>query len=447
MTVGPPTFQMKSRAKSTGENATNQEPKRPWCSVSPRKIFWSCVISFPLLNYFSQNGAISLAPAIAAAFLLAINTRHNVARGTKALAFSTTLIFCTIGAGYTLFGESSETNKLLLLSNFFVIFFTWISVQNLRAANAQFLNNTILIYLLIELIIVIGQFSTMTLGYGFRVSEEYPTMLTGTQANANNLATICIGALLSYTLLSARERAMKTIFVWTIVLALLILLASRSALVLAAVTALLVPKKQRVPLLAAGLLGVAFAAFTGFSLSESSSLDALSRIFDRLNSFVSMADQGILMDSSMNLRFESYLHYLRNIFNLGAGTGAFGDYMDFFREAPFDHTLMSRNPHSLIIEISYWMGYVGLGAFIAFVVFAFFEGTRNPSISTIAILIFIVAAQIPSSVMGTPLIFFFFLIAAEASKDRSLEGRPLALQRHRYSEQARTALESQPLQR
>lgn len=379
------------------------------------------MIFAPTLSYVTANSAIGYSPALISASLLLSIRLLNTYRSEEWLIFLLNISFIFSAFTYLILGESAGLNKLLIASFFVFFFASWISSFSIHNDHSDFLGKLIVFYLCTELIIIAGQIMTIEYGVGFRTSEDYPMMLTGTQFNSNNLAAITVCAFSCYSLTSKSPHYFTKFFVLTCTALLLFFAASRAAIALALLwfffSSLLSGGLRSHLKILSGLLILA-----GIGLIFSDQLvgaTIFSRISDRLDSFNLIMQDGIGVDRSMDMRLGSYLHFFSNILNLGLGSATFGDYSEFYSQEYSIDNLMAKNPHSLIIELSYWMGFLGLFFFLISSFWIFFLKGRKIIISTSSILIFLiflVSIHIPSTVAGAPLILLFSFISAEALK-------------------------------
>ena len=69
---------------------------------------------------------------------------------------------------------------------------------------------------------------------------------------------------------------------------------------------------------------------------------------------------GIHSDGSMTMRVSSYLHFLEKLPELGVGSMEVNNYFKYSFDASFrGMELLFQNPHSLVVELGYWLGWPG----------------------------------------------------------------------------------------
>ncbi|MGM0914234.1 MAG: hypothetical protein ACQEWZ_07825 [Pseudomonadota bacterium] len=271
-----------------------------------------------------------------------------------------------------------------------------------------FLVNLLFLFLVSQLVICLGQITNYVFGFGFHVNSERKsvTEVMGTFYGSSSLASVvCLCAFI----VSSLERNLsdeKKTMIWGVIFFILTLAASRSAIVLAGIIFILTRKRFFLK-----SKKVYFFLILGASvlvIFVASSVNIFQdRVFDnillRLSTFRAMFEGGVSVDGSINLRLSSYLFFLQNMDSLWLGSWKILDYHEFSFGANFDTALMFSNPHSLIVEIGYWLGWPGLISLGAGVVYLS-SYSRRPLILA---LVLIISSSIPSSVLGN--IFFMAL--------------------------------------
>lgn len=213
---------------------------------------------------------------------------------------------------------------------------------------------------------LLGQIMAIEYGVGLRASEVYPMMLTGTYGNANNLAAIVVCAFVCYSLISKQLHLLADFWVLICTALLLFFTASRASLALAFLWfCFLILRSNRLKHYSIALIGALAFFWVGSFFSGHVFGGAIfDRVFDRFGSFYIIMHDGLEADGSMSMRLDSYVHFFSNISNLGFGSANFGDYSEFYIQKYSDDNLMAKNPHSLVVELSYWMGFLGLFFFL-----------------------------------------------------------------------------------
>jgi len=160
----------------------------------------------------------------------------------KATDWVCVLLFFNYTIISTLYYVLKPFNGKFLTTHFLVILvlpFLILSIIRLyyysKDFNAvKFKYNLIILFLIAEVFICLGQFATYTFGIGLPISEEYGAFfaITGTFTNPNDLA--CVVLLIAYLFIGieANFTLWKKRLIWGSALLLLLLTGSRSALIL-----------------------------------------------------------------------------------------------------------------------------------------------------------------------------------------------------------------------
>lgn len=258
---------------------------------------------------------------------------------------------------------------------FFSLPFIYLSVSRLIASGAlQFVLNCFSVFLIWQIFVVAGQIMNNIFGYGFNLPSyysgeagHYTSMLTGTFYNANDLASSCGMIFIVFLLGKSRAPTLAKVSL-SICVFLAIVTVSRSVILFMALSfALSLLSRAFIPrlLFLLGVLGV-FSLGVYLLQEKMSHLEFVSRIFLRLDSLWSIIDQGFGGDGSISIRLGSYLHFFENLDNLNLGSVSLRDYSIFVDSLGEEYKLMGVNPHSFVIEISYWLGWPGLLLLLSF---------------------------------------------------------------------------------
>lgn len=275
----------------------------------------------------------------------------------------------------------------------------------------------LLIYTLLfgQVIVCLGQVLTYTFGFGLPVSEEYSEFfaITGTFTNPNDLAAVV--SLVAFIFIRVEKEVSKKLvmLVWLAVLLLLLLTSSRSALFVTFVIFIIsrnLGMKTLIHIFTFGLIISLIYSYVSFSDDG-----VVGRIIHRLDSISLILSGGLSADGSMSARWDSYMHFLNNLSRLGFGTGKINDYFMFANNATFKTSLLFQNPHSLIVELGYWLGWPGLFLFLISILSLLKFSNRKFQL----LFLIMIVTLIPSSVLGN-LIFFFFMILCFFDKNHKL---------------------------
>lgn len=383
--------------------------------INPHKCFFIFILLSTILHYLSGNGVIAFGPAIifgALVILYEFVSTRPIKKEYLLLSLAWLPYVFLAGTTYVFNPHEGRYLTAYLLSILFlpiitIVFFRLLFCEN-KFKNYLFIYKTLFVFLLVQTIICIGQITTYTLGVGFPVSELYAEsgMVTGTFVNSNDLGAIVL--LIIFFVLGLEKfyfHQNKYLF-WIIAAVLLIITGSRSAILLAVFIFVFNKVNNLKTLLFYTVLffllgGVFFLAINHLEG------DAFSRIHARLNSIMSIFQQGLYSDNSVNVRLNSYIHFVHNFSELGFGSGEINNYLKFSKNANFLATdLLFRNPHSLIVEIGYWLGWLGLIFFFTPVLFLLSYSKRKLSL----VVVLLIVSMIPSGILGSMLFFLLIIM-------------------------------------
>lgn len=377
------------------------------------QIFIVTVLISPVLGYFSNSGIIAYGPIILLLFIISLIELiyHSSMKRKDWIAIFIWLPYVTWAGIYYILnpyeGRYLTTHLLVIIClPFFILSF--LKLRNSTSINyTKFIYKLIIFSLISQLVICLGQISTYILGFGLPVSEEQASdfMVAGTFTNANDLGGVVL--LLSFVFIGIEKNlAVKNMYVWLIIVVLLIISGSRSALLLTFILFIITRglNAKNILLYSAFALGV----YTVLSiLLIESNIGVISRFTQRLDSLSDVLKGGVDNDGSITLRIDSYLYFINNIGTLGLGSGKLEDYYRYATNANFDTYLIFQNPHSLLVEVGYWLGYPGLLSLLL----AMFYLSRYSDKKLLLFIVLSVSTLIPSSVIGS-LIYFIFMICA-----------------------------------
>lgn len=273
--------------------------------------------------------------------------------------------------------------------------------------NYEFIYKILFLFVTLQLFVCLGQLSTYTLGFGLPVTEVYSVqgMVTGTFYNSNDLAAVVL--VIVFFVLGLEKfyfKKNKTKF-WLIVTMLLVLTSSRSAVVVAALMFLL-SKVNNLRQLIAYIFMFILLGFSFVFLVNNVENEAFARVAVRLNTIISIFQYGIDSDSSMNVRMSSYLHFIEKLPELGLGSGEINNYSKYSHGVYFEASdLLFQNPHSLVVEIGYWLGWLGLLFFFVPISLLLSLSKRK----FLLLFVLLIVSMIPSSILGS-MIFFLLII-------------------------------------
>ncbi len=378
------------------------------------KVFLLNTLIAPFLGYFFKSGLIAYGPLIVTMFLVLLSEVLKPSVMKYKDWFSTFyFIPYTIFAAYFYIINPYDGNLLTtyFLTIFLIPLFVFVCLKLSRYSSGEQFNDLIYkyisLFLIAQLIICLGQVMTYTFGFGLPVSAEYESLyvITGTYTNPNDLATIILLIAFCFSRFENTIKSNKRNIIWLIIFLLLLITGSRSALFVTLIVFLLTRKINFTGVLATIMISFIGIFAVDFIFASNNTSDIISRMALRLESFIDIYENGLGSDGSMSVRMESYLHFLNNLQNLGLGSGEINNYYKYATNATFQGWLLFQNPHSLIVELGYWLGWIGLlGFFIPFG-FLVYQYQR----SFLFLVVALISMSISSSVLGS-FIYFLFLI-------------------------------------
>lgn len=277
----------------------------------------------------------------------------------------------------------------------------------------SFIYKLVFYFCLLQLIICLGQLSTYLFGFGLPVNKDYAYMITGTFNNSNDLAACVL--LLSFIFTRVEKISMTkiNIAIWLLIISLLVITSSRSALFITGLIFILTRRLNAINTIRNLLFFFGlFFIYNNFLLTNNSEI--FLRITERLNTISLIMEDGLESDGSISLRTKSYMHFLKNLDRLGLGSGEINNYYKYADNANFSTGLMFQNPHSLIVEIGYWLGIPGLIAFTVPFLYMF----RYSNNIILLLLAVGISSTIPSSILANPTYFVFIILCFLANSNK-----------------------------
>lgn len=385
-------------------------------------IFTLILSSF--LTYFTSSGVLSYFPIIIILpILLVVELYQPTPMNLKYWLAILVWLPYTIWAVYIFILNPFQSNYFSPYLLSFVSFpFIVLALSQIKQRYSEkefygYLYNLIFFFCIAELIICFGQLSTYSFGIGLPVNYSDQYMITGTYANSNDLSSVLL--IISFIVISIENATTKNCSrIWWLILVLLLLTNSRTAML---IITLLFITSRRLNIKNIFLLLISLGSIYTFIYYILLNIDSgpLGRINRRMESMIKIANEGSMSDQSISLRLESYIYFFKQIPNLGLGTGEINNYFKYSQDANFDTGLMFINPHSLIVEIGYWLGVPGLLAFIVAFLYMLFNAKRK----IILFIVLISSSLIPATVLPNISYFLFFLISFY--NHRSKQKKPL----------------------
>lgn len=378
------------------------------------RLFFITILFSGFLGYIFNSGVIAYGPLIIMGVVVVFYEVITSEKISKKYIFSF-LAFLPYAAwaGFIYVSTPFENRYLsthfltILILPLLVLSFLRMFYGNNQLYNYKFIYKTLLVFVFLQLVICLGQISTYVFGIGLPVNELYAEniMVTGTFFNSNDLAATTLAILFFILGLEKYFFKEEKYLFWVIAFTLLIITGSRSAIMLGG--ALFVFSKVNSPkkILTYSFLIFILAFFSVFFIGSIEN-EVISRILVRFESLVNVLQYGVSADNSMTMRVNSYIHFLEKLPELGFGSGEVNNYFKYSTGAGFRGAdLLFQNPHSLIVEIGYWLGWPGLILFFGPMILLLTYSRRRLSL----IATFLIVSMIPSSILGS-MIFFLILI-------------------------------------
>lgn len=330
-----------------------------------------------------------------------------------------------LGVFYSLRDQGSLNVKIQFLATFVLLPLMWAAFSELVAKQDwhRSLRLLLLYYLATELVIMLLQISYFLIGVGMPPGDLYESMVSGSQFNSNNLAASVVLLSIFYNASShdapGRERRLFNLMV---VLILLITFSRLAILLYLADRIRHLNLRQMGRMLATAVVLVAGgAAVSNIEYTGNETIDA--NLY-KAKSLATIAQVGFEADSSTSSRGESYLNFVKQIGRLGTGSATILDYSKFTVGADFADNALYVNPHSMVVEFGYWMGWFGLLAIGAFMLVAYARSSQGSLAQRGFILLAVLlASSIPSSAIPLPPFWvgmvLLAMLASSAPSDRT----------------------------
>lgn len=377
------------------------------------------------LRYFLGPSylAISLLGVVFSFLSLAANFRNlGFSKREGVIVFSFSLM-ALLDFLLLMVGGSGEVDRNLWFSGVSQLLASMLFLHYATSRSAwKFFKFSISIVLAIEFILAFLQISYYSTGVGLPPTfEDYSdfSFVSGSFANANDFAVFiaanCI-ALYSCWLLEGKDgrgyallgicamgvfvSLSRTVFLFTIFFI-------AFSLVRGGKKALKAPKKKaNLVLLVAMLLivmGFAVAVTTDFLVNTS--------VFERSIARIGQVGE-ITTDESSGARSLVYIRFLESLPYLGVGTFSDLNYSKFFQ--PGDFYLMTINPHSFLVEMSFLYGWAGCIAAIGLIAALMIGIMKNRDlplyIRSVGALSLVFFQSVPSSILTSTSFFLPYLL-------------------------------------
>jgi len=347
--------------------------------------------------------------------------------------FVAVFMLMIVGTLYLLMDPTDFKVRVQFLASFLLLPLMWVSFSciSTSATTRLAIFRILLLYIGVELAIVLVQLSYFLIGFGLPPNQTYPTMITGSQFNGNNLAAIVVLISIFYNATSLKTSRLEWLLFNLMTITILLIIFSRLAILLYIFDRLRSLSRRKIghalvvlSLLALSVFIVGNIEYTGNKTIDTSIYKA--------KSLASIADIGFETDRSTFSRSQSYAHFLEQLGRLGIGSAVIFDYSRFTSSAVFPDRALYVNPHSMLIEFGYWMGWPGLGALGVFLLAAFTRSNQGSLMQRGFLLIAVLlATSIPSSAIPLPSLWAGLILIAMIGVYRQ---SPPKFQRHLLTE-------------
>lgn len=283
---------------------------------------------------------------------------------------------------------------------------------------AEFMYKTLFCFLFLQLIVCLGQMSTYFFGFGFHVTKNFESgfMVSGTLFNANSLGALLI--LISYVFITIEKKFTnkKVISMWLLIAILLLITSSRASLFMAFLIFIFSRELSFKTILIYTVI-FSLLIFVYNILLSAIDYGVFYRIVGRIESLRKIITNGAGYDGSIEFRLVTYRHFMENITNLGFGSGELYDYSIFAKNAGSHSSLLFQNPHSLLVEVGYWLGWPGLLSFLLGSGYLFVY-SKTKLLLAITLL---VSFTVPASVLANIVYFYFYIAAILSRKENAVQ--------------------------
>ena len=382
-------------------------------SLNPYRLLLATILVSTFLLYIFKSGAVAYMPVMVMVLIVLIYEliTYRKIRYDHAMSVLTWLPY-SIWASFVYFINPFEgkyfSGYLLtfILFPVLVLSFVRLFFSEDRDSNYRFIYHSLVVFVFSQLVVCVGQIFTYTYGFGFPVSEYYSeyAMVSGTFVNSNDLSAAILAIL--FFIIGMEKFFYKSAknFIWIVSIILLVLGGSRSAIILAMLF-FTIHKVHDVKRMFVYCLSLSLLFVIVFFYFDNQS-EVATRVASRIESITTIFKYGVSADNSMSIRIMSYLHFLKMLPDIGFGSMMINEYHLFSENADFgSKELLFQNPHSLVVELGYWLGWPGLIMFFI-PMLALLKYSRR---KMLFLTMFILVGMIPSSILGS-MVFFMILI-------------------------------------
>ncbi|AIY64572.1 hypothetical protein OM33_04975 [Pseudoalteromonas piratica] len=349
------------------------------------------------------------------------------------------LLYCVAVFVTVLFFHNAEQLKDAFYSLHILLIFiiTYYVVTYSNISFSQFFNWFFCLYIALVLLSILQFLGNLGVVPTIWAEDENTphgiALVRGPSGNPNNLAVMCMlfFSMLHWQAYRLGKKHAKIVLVG-ITLVILLLTLSRLAVILffSYFLFFLVYRKQYVKFLIAttSVLFLLTASFVAIQNLEPVKAENESEVFfaRNINRIIAIRDiTKTTGSSSSSLRLNSYQYFFENIDRAIFPYGS-GNYERFYTNTKFDNSLISKNPHSFIIESTLAFGFIAplLFAFIFFMMCKNILKNRNDKFFLLFAGYFLLLINVPSSILRAPvvwmLLFLVYHLCLKKEKTQSL---------------------------
>lgn len=317
-----------------------------------------------------------------------------------------------LGTLYSLLDRGDLSIQAQFLSSFVLLPLMWYALSALARSpgSTRRINLLLMLYVGSELLIMSLQASYFLLGIGIAPSEVYEFMISGSQYNQNNLAAIVLTLSVFFNATSQDLPRWQRVLFNLIVFTILAITFSRLAMLLYIFDRLRKLSWRdggTIAIIAAILVG----AGVGLATVDYTGNETIDASLYKAKSLATIAEVGLEADSSTSSRSESYFNFIDKFGRLGLGTAQILKYQEFTWDALFFDEALYVNPHSMVVEIGYWMGWPGLICLALFLLLVYGRSAQGSWVTRAMVVVAVLLiSSIPSSAIPLPSLWLGLLL-------------------------------------
>ncbi|UVE19036.1 hypothetical protein NVV93_06520 [Pseudomonas sp. LS44] len=328
--------------------------------------------------------------------------------------FATVCSLAGLGVIYSLIDQGSLNVQLQFLATFVLLPVMWLAFSELAEHSdlRSSLGRLLLVYVATELAIMMLQLAYFLIGVGIPPGDIYESMVPGSQFNGNNLAAIIVLLSIFYNASSHDARGRERLLFNLIVVAILLITASRLAILLYLADRIRCMGLHKMGRLLATVVILVVCA-VGVTSIEYTGNETIDASLYKAKSLATVVQVGMEADSSTSSRAASYFNFIDQLGRLGTGSAAILNYSNFTVDAVFEDKALYVNPHSLIAEFGYWMGWPGLLVLGVFLLITYMRPSQGSlGQRGFVLMAILLTTSIPSSAIPLPPLWVGLLLLA-----------------------------------